>query len=130
MTSGEKERRSPTVLICEDDAALREFLQVALDGDFAFAETADGLAAVELARTIRPDLVLIDVMLPGKSGLEILRELRADPELQHTPVVMMTAFSGLQRLEAEEAGADHFLSKPFDPLELIHAVEGLLARGR
>jgi CheY-like chemotaxis protein len=118
------------VLICEDDPALREFLRVALDGDFRFAETADGLEAVERARELRPDVVLLDVMLPGQSGLDALRQIRADPELKGTPVVVMTAFSDLQRSEVEEVGADRFLSKPFDPLELIDAVEELLARDR
>ena len=116
------------MLICEDDPALREFLRVALDGDFGFAETADGLEAVELAREIRPEVVLLDVMLPGQSGLDALRQIRADPQLKNTRVVVMTAFSDIPRSEVEAAGADRFLNKPFDPLELIEAVEELLAR--
>jgi CheY-like chemotaxis protein len=124
------ERSRATVLICEDDPGLREFLRIALDGDFRFAETADGLEAVALAREIRPDVVLLDVMLLGQSGLDALRQIRADPELKATPVVVMTAFSDVGPSEVEAAGADRFLKKPFDPLELIEAVEDLLARNR
>jgi CheY-like chemotaxis protein len=118
------------VLICEDDPALREFLRVALDRDFRFAETANGLEAVERAREIRPEVVLLDVMLPGQSGLEAVRQIRADPELSDTRVIVMTAFSDVGPSDVAAAGADGFLSKPFDPLELIQAVEDLLARDR
>lgn len=118
------------MLICEDDPALREFLRVALDGDYRFAETGDGLEAVKVAREIRPDIVLLDVMLPGQSGLDALRQIRADDALQDTPVIVMTAFSDVRSSDVEAAGADSFLNKPFDPLELVEAVEALLGRAR
>jgi DNA-binding response OmpR family regulator len=125
-----EQARGPVVLICEDDPALREFLRIALDADFRFAETGDGLEAVELARKIHPDVVLLDVMLPGQSGLEALRLIRADDDLKDTRVLVMTAFSDVRPSEVAAAGADSFLTKPFDPLELVQAVEGLLARDR
>jgi len=118
------------VLICEDDPALREFLRVALDGDFRFAETGDGVEAVELTRSLHPDVVLLDVMLPGQSGLEALRTIRADARLDDVKVVVMTAFSDVRGSDVAAAGADAFLPKPFDPLELVEAVEELIARGR
>jgi two-component system response regulator MtrA len=130
VNSPPKEESGPLVLICEDDPPLREFLRVALDGDFRFAETGDGLEAVELTRALRPDVVLLDVMLPGQSGLEALGAIRADEELKDTRVIVMTAFSDVRSSDVEAAGADRFLSKPFDPLELVQAVEDLLARGR
>jgi len=130
LTSPPEKESGPLVLICEDDPALREFLVVALDGSFRFAETDNGLEAVELTRTLRPDVVLLDVMLPGQSGLEAIRMIRADAELKDTRVVVMTAFSDVRPSDIEAAGADRFLSKPFDPLELVEAVEELLARDR
>jgi len=130
LTSPPEKESGPLVLICEDDPALREFLVVALDGNFRFAETDNGLEAVELTRTLRPDVVLLDVMLPGQSGLEAIRMIRADAELKDTRVVVMTAFSDVRPSDIEAAGADRFLSKPFDPLELVEAVEELLARDR
>jgi CheY-like chemotaxis protein len=130
VNSPPEQGSGPLVLICEDDPALREFLRVALDGNFRFAETDNGLEAVELTRTLRPDAVLLDVMLPGQSGLEALRLIRADAELKDTRVVVMTAFSDVRPSDIEAAGADRFLSKPFDPLELVQAVEDLLARDR
>jgi CheY-like chemotaxis protein len=122
------ETTRPTVLICEDDGALREFLRIVLQDDYVFAETGDGLEAVELTRDLQPDVVLMDVLLPGQSGLDALREIRRDPEVAETPVVVMTAFADLARDEAEGAGADLLLSKPFEPPELISAVKELLAR--
>jgi DNA-binding response OmpR family regulator len=130
VISPARKKSEATVLIVEDDPALREFLRVALNGDFRFAETGDGVEAVELAREIRPDVVLLDVMLPGQSGLDALLQIRADDALKDTPVVVMTAFSDVESSDVAAAGANLFLSKPFDPVELIEAVEGLLARTR
>jgi two-component system response regulator MtrA len=130
VTPPAKKKSGATVLICEDDPALREFLRVALDGNYRFAETGDGLEAVKVAREIRPDIVLLDVMLPGQSGLDALRQIRADDALKDTPVIVMTAFSDVRSSDVEAAGADCFLNKPFDPLELVEAVEALLGRAR
>jgi DNA-binding response OmpR family regulator len=130
VTSPPQEGSGPMVLICEDDPALREFLRVALDGNFRFAETGNGFEVVDLARAIRPDIVLLDVMLPGQSGLEALRVIRADEQLRGTRVIVMTAFSDVRESDVEAAGGDRFLTKPFDPLELVQAVEELLARDR
>ena len=124
------EARGPMVLICEDDPALREFLRVALDGDFRFAETGDGIEAVELARSLHPDVVLLDVMLPGQSGLEALRMIRADANLDDLKIIVMTAFSDVRDSDVAAAGANAFLAKPFDPMELVQAVEELIARDR
>jgi CheY-like chemotaxis protein len=120
----------PTVLICEDDTALREFLRIVLDDDYVFAETGDGVSAVELTRELQPDVVLLDVLLPGQSGLDALRQIRDDPAVADTPVVVMTAFTDLARQEAESSGADRLLSKPFEPSELVEAVKELVARSR
>ncbi len=128
----ERERdRSATILICEDEPSLRELMRIALDGDYAFAEVGDGLEAAELVRELKPDLVLLDLMLPGQSGLEVLKQMREEPGLRKTPVIVVSAFSGeAERRDAAAAGADRFLSKPFDPNELTATAEELLARRR
>jgi two-component system, OmpR family, response regulator len=116
----------PTVLVCEDEASLREFVRVAVGPGFRFAETGDGLEASELARKLRPDIVVLDLMLPGKHGLEVLRDIRQDSDLSHTRVVAITA--GNQPEESVLAeGADRLLRKPFEPGDLRTAVEELLA---
>jgi CheY-like chemotaxis protein len=115
-----------TVLVVEDDSALREFLCTALADEFEVAGAVSGEEAVDLARKLRPDVVLLDVMLPGLSGLDVVRVIRSDPSLKDTPVLVMTAFSEIDANDAEAAGANRFLAKPFDLNELTTAVRDLL----
>ena len=121
-------RMRHTILVADDEAVLRALVRATLaDGGYAVLETAGGDEALELARSARPDLIVLDLMMPGKSGLEVLRELRADPELAATPVVMLTARTrAADREAAAAAGADRFVAKPFSPRELREAVAGLL----
>ena len=93
---------------------------------YRFVEAADGAEALALAREDRPDLIVLDVMLPGLSGIEVLEELRSTDSLKEIPVVVITAWSHAE-IEAQLAGADRFVSKPFDPDDLSGAVEELLA---
>ena len=115
-----------TVLICEDEDPLRELVRLSLGDSHRFFEARDGRTALELVRERRPDVVVLDVMLPGVSGLDVLRALRADPELAGTRVVAISAWVHLEG-EALAAGADGFVGKPFDPQELRSTVENLLS---
>jgi CheY-like chemotaxis protein len=122
---------SPTILICDDEPSLRELMRVSLDSDYSFAEANDVAEAIDLVERFRPDLVLLDILMPGGSGLEVIERLRADPELADTPVVVVSAFaSESDRLAAHDAGANGFIGKPFDPEELGALVEELLASRR
>lgn len=114
-----------TILVCDDDPSLRELVRAVLGARYRFVEAADGTEALAIARELRPDLIVLDVMLPGLSGIEVLEALRTDPELRETRVVVITAWSHAE-LEAQVAGADRFVSKPFDPDDLSAAVEELL----
>lgn len=116
---------SPTVLVCDDDANLRELVRAALGDGYRYVEAADGGEALEATRSLRPDLLVLDVMLPVRNGLEVLAEIRADEALRRTPVVVITAWSHAE-VDAESAGADAFVSKPFDPDDLAAAVAELL----
>jgi CheY-like chemotaxis protein len=115
-----------TILVCDDDPSLRELVRAVLGSAYRFVEASDGTEALQLAREARPDLIVLDVMLPGLSGIEVLEEIRTDPELHDLKVVVITAWSHAE-VEAQVAGADRFVSKPFDPDELSRAVEELLA---
>jgi len=115
-----------TILICEDEAALRELVRAILGPRYAFAEADRGEEALELAREVRPDLVVLDLMLPGKSGLEVLAELRSDSVSGETPVVVVTAWTHAEEAVLK-AGADRFIPKPFEPELLQTTVEELLA---
>ncbi len=118
-----------TILICDDEPSLRELMRIALDGEYVFEEAASAAEAVERVRELRPDLVLLDVMMPGGSGLEALAEIRADAGLQETRVVIVSAFSSeSDQQSALAAGATAFVSKPFDPDDLAAVVEDVLGR--
>jgi CheY-like chemotaxis protein len=121
-----------TVLLCDDEEVLRQLVRATLaNDDYSIVEASDGEESLELARSHRPDLIVLDMMMPGRSGLEVLRELRADPATAATPVIMLTARAReSDRNEAASAGADRYLAKPFSPLELISVVEELVANGR
>lgn len=117
-----------TVLVCDNEDPLRALVVAALSpGDYRLVEARDGEESVALARSEQPDLIVLDMMMPGKTGLEVLTELRRDDALGATPVIMLTARAQASDREAAvEAGVDRFLSKPFSPLELARLVEELL----
>lgn len=118
----------PKVLVCENEEALRALVRGALElNDYEIVEACDGDESVELARACEPDLIVLDVMMPGRTGLEVLNELRTEPRFSATPVIMLTARAqAADREAAVEAGANEFLPKPFSPLELASLVEELL----
>lgn len=119
----------PTILICDDEAVLRELVRASLsERRFRLVEARSGDEALELAREHRPDLIVIDMMMPGRSGLDVLGEVRADPELAATPVILLTARAQVaDRAAAEAAGADRFVAKPFSPQALVAVIDELLA---
>jgi CheY-like chemotaxis protein len=113
-----------TILICDDEPALRELIRASVDNGYHFAEASDGVLALELAREVRPDVVILDLMLPRLSGLEVLARLNGDEELRDVPVIVITAWNET-RDEVLAAGAADFVTKPFDPEHLKQAVESL-----
>ena len=118
-----------TVLVCDDEAVLRALVRATLvGGDYSLVEATDGDESLELARRLLPDLILLDMMMPGRTGLEILAELRRDERFADTPVVMLTARTlASDRQAAADLGADRFVCKPFSPRELVSTVEELLS---
>jgi two-component system phosphate regulon response regulator PhoB len=118
--------RLKTILICEDDQNLRQLVRVILGEEYQFVEAHNGNEALELALEVRPDLVILDLMLPGASGLDVLRSLRKELAGGDTPVIVMSAWGHADQA-ALEAGADRFLPKPFEPEELTAMVNEVLA---
>ena len=114
-----------TILICDDEPALRELIRACLDDGYLCAEASDGMTALELAREVEPDLVILDLMLPRLGGLEVLARLRADEQLRQVPVLVITAWNE-SREDVLAAGAAEFASKPFDPDVLKASIENLL----
>ena len=116
------------VLVVDDDPFIRKLIATTLEdvAEFELHEAGDGVEALELARTIAPRLVFLDVDMPRLDGIAACREIRGAPETSGATIVMLTAAHGddVER-RAEEAGADLFLTKPFSPLELLRLVDGL-----
>ena len=115
------------VLLIEDEPNITEAIRFILTRDgWQVTTLGDGAPAVDRVRTVRPDVLVLDVMLPGRSGFEILAELRADPEWAGLPVLVLTARGQDREREAVlKAGADGFLPKRFANDELLAAVRGL-----
>ena len=114
------------MLVADDHAHIRELIRVVLR-DYAVIEAETGPEALSLTYDLRPDVVILDVMLPLLSGLEVLAELRADPEMNRLGVVVITA-QPTHRDDVFAAGADAFFDKPFDPDELVAVIEEVLSR--
>ncbi|MEY4064900.1 MAG: hypothetical protein RIR26_1108 [Pseudomonadota bacterium] len=119
------------VLIVEDDRDLNNLLKFTLEstGDYQVQSHFDGTGALELMLQWRPQLVLLDVMLPGTEGTEVLRQMRTRDELASVPVILLTAKSQeSDKIDGFEAGADDYITKPFSPRELLLRVQALLRR--
>jgi DNA-binding response OmpR family regulator len=115
------------VLVVDDDPLVRNLLRAVLEmGDFELYEATDGSEAMTLAQKHRPEVVVLDVMMPGLNGYDVCRQLRADPSFDGMRIVMLTArTSPRDREEGLRAGADAFFTKPFSPLDLIESVTGV-----
>ena len=120
------------ILVADDDVDIRELVEFKLSTlGHEIVAVADGAAAVEVCRAQRPDLAVLDVMMPGVSGLEAIRVIRADPGLADLPVILLTARAQDSDVETGfDSGADDYITKPFSPRELAARVEALLERSR
>ncbi|WP_299614179.1 response regulator transcription factor [uncultured Tateyamaria sp.] len=116
------------VLLVEDEINIIEAIQFLLSREGWQVDThSDGATAVDTVRRMRPNLVVLDYMLPGKNGIDILTELRADPDFQNLPVLMLTARGQSRDRElAERAGVSRFMTKPFSNTEVMTAVRDLV----
>ncbi len=118
----------PAVLIVDDDPFIRKLVATTLEdvAEYELVEARDGEEAVEAARRHGAQLVLLDIDMPRVDGIEACRRLRSRPETSRATIVMLTAAAGEEaQREAERAGADLFLTKPFSPLDLLRLVDDL-----
>ena len=125
-------KQAPLVLVVEDEAALVTLLRYNLEREgFRVAEARDGEEALLMAREQKPDLVLLDWMLPLLSGLEVCRQMRRMPETKSVPIIMLTARGEEgDKLRGLDSGADDYVTKPFSPSELIARIRAALRRSR
>jgi CheY-like chemotaxis protein len=117
------------ILIADDAGMLRTLAVRSLDGHKTM-QAADGNEALSLIKEFHPDIVILDWMMPGLSGIEVCRAIRDDPALAGTQIVMMTARGGFDsEAQAREAGVDHFISKPIMPRQLSTLVDRIVSGG-
>ncbi|HKF14906.1 MAG TPA: response regulator [Gaiellaceae bacterium] len=120
------------VLVVDDEAPIRLLCRVNLEAEkMDVLEAADGEKGLEMARAEKPDIVLLDVMMPGMDGWQVAERLFDDPETRDIPLVFLTARAELRdRARGLELGGVDYITKPFNPTELAKVVEGLLERVR
>ncbi len=116
------------VLLIEDEPNIIEAISFILSRDgWDVKSHSNGHDAMDVVRAQRPDVVILDVMLPGRNGFDILADIRADPELGQVPVLMLTARGQVKDREmAERAGASHYMIKPFSNAEVLDVVRSLV----
>src|SRR6056297_3270870 len=119
-----------TVLIVDDEAPIREMIAVALEmADYDYLEAADAREAHALIVDKHPDLVLLDWMLPGTSGVELARRLKKEETTADIPIIMLTAkVEEDNKIQGLEVGADDYITKPFSPRELVARLKAVLRR--
>jgi two-component system, OmpR family, phosphate regulon response regulator PhoB len=117
-----------TILLADDEANLRILVRTTLDdADYCILEAADGATALELARQRHPDLLVLDWMMPGINGIEVVKTLRQDPATADIPIIMLTARGQeTDKAQGHSIGACAYLVKPFSPLELLQKVQEAL----
>ena len=128
MRSPEKGRTTKTILLVDDEANLRILVRTTLDvAEYRIIEATDGTTALDLARQQRPDLLVLDWMMPGLNGIEVVQALRQDPTTAHIPIIMLSARGQATDQErGRSMGISAYLVKPFSPLELLRSVLEIL----
>ena len=119
----------PTVLVVDDNPDLRDLVSVKLyQAGYDVKTASNGWEALQAAENWLPDLIVLDIMMPGPSGLEVCRKIRANRYLAHVPVIMLSAaFTVASAAEARDAGANLCMGKPFRPRDLLAEVSALLS---
>jgi CheY-like chemotaxis protein len=116
------------ILLVEDHATMREAMRMVLEGEgFSIDEAADARSALDAVRRSGPELVFLDLNIPGGPGLDVLDAIRRDPATAGIPVIVITAEGEEARASAIRRGAQDYLTKPFSPRALLQAVERALA---
>jgi DNA-binding response OmpR family regulator len=126
MSTGEA-----TVLVVDDDPVILKLLEVNFQMEgFAVLTAADGEEGVQVARAEHPDVIVSDIMMPRVNGLELVQQLKADPDTEAIPIILLSAKAQSSDVrQGMEAGADDYVTKPFEPLDLVDRVHRLIGAG-
>ena len=120
----------PRILVVDDDPLIRRIVAQSLDrNNYELLEAESGPSGLKVALTDRPDLIILDVMMPGMDGFEVVHRLRRHPLTQNIPIIILTALGEMsQKVQGMQLGADDYVTKPFDPRELRARVQAHLKR--
>ena len=123
-----RRRSDVQIVFADDDPGMRSLVVMNLEAEgFAVTTADDGNAALDEVERLHPDLVVLDVMMPGRDGLQVLQELRSRPSIAGIPVVLLTAkATDADVWEGWKAGADYYMTKPFKPEELVQFAHSIL----
>jgi two-component system response regulator MprA len=130
IPKNQENQPDPTVLVIDDQENIIEFIKLGLKYEgFQVEAAADGPQGLAAAQRIIPDLIILDIMLPGMDGLEVCRRLRSNPTTQDVPILMLTAKDDVRdRITGLDTGADDYLTKPFSFEELVARIRAILRR--
>jgi two-component system response regulator RpaA len=119
------------IVVVDDEETVAQTIEHALRRNHQVWVTHNGVDALKMANQVNPDLIVLDIVMPGMSGLEVCRELRHDPLLKSIPILFLTGLGRVEdKIEGFEAGADDYLTKPFDIRELTLRVNAILRRAK
>ena len=117
------------ILIVDDSENIRKLVKAIIKkvGEYEYIEAADGKMALEVANKNKPDLIILDLVIPGLDGIEVCRKLKEKKETAHIPIIILTSETTVEAVEqAKKAGADIFIGKPFEPKDLRVSVKELI----
>jgi len=121
------EATRPKILVVDDEPMNVDLLEAHLCMDYDVVTASSGEEAIEKVKTRKPDLILLDIMMPGMDGYEVSKQLKSDPDTQFIPIILVTALSEVSdRIKGSDAGSDEFLTKPVNKDELMSRVKALL----
>jgi len=122
---------SKRILVVEDQEDLRGMLRDLLTGsDYSVIEATDGAAGIAMAKSERPDLILMDIQMPVIDGYEATRQIRADPAIDGIPIIAVSSFAMKgDEQKARSAGCDDYVTKPYSPMQLLKVIRGILGHG-
>lgn len=127
----DKQKTRPRILIVDDEPKIRSIIADLIEEDFDSVQAENGLTAIEVAIKENPALILMDIIMPGISGIDACEHLRSHPVTKHIPVIMLSAAGQVEnRIMSFDHGADDFIVKPFDATELMARIKGKLRRTR
>ena len=115
------------ILIVDDCKEIRQLVKTTLEmSDYRVFEVANGIKAIEIARKYKPDIIIMDLMMPGVDGVEATRQIKGDPETENCYIIILTGSDECYREKVLKAGANDFFIKPFSPLDLLSKVDKIL----